>query len=149
MVSLVEEASVITLDVLGIERVLVETNAPARYDYAGLTLVGDRSPEKDGTRLVLVPRHVLDAQLQRYGSGLYVSTVVEDPFVSVEYIREQLLALAKQLGGESLVEQLALQLQREFGFGITKSGVDFFLQDHFTPEKCRVLAMNLLARLGL
>lgn len=77
------------LDVLGVEMILLETSAPADYDYhPALHVYGRAKPEKGETRFVLVPLTDVAFQEMRYRSGLY--TVERSTFFAPEQLREML-----------------------------------------------------------
>lgn len=74
------------LNVLGVPMTLVETTAPARYDYGGFTVYGRSTPEKDEYRQALIPTELLSQQFPRYASGLYTGKIADDPLMSEEEI---------------------------------------------------------------
>lgn len=89
----------VTVDVLGTKMALLETSAPARYDYAGLTVMGDKEPTDGSTRMTLVPAEVVEAQLARYASGLHSRHVVEEHEVTPQAVIDRLRqVLYEQLG---------------------------------------------------
>lgn len=63
-----------TLDLFGQQYTLVETNAPAAYDYSAIPLVGG-DVSNGSTRVILLPTDMLPSQLARYSSGLYQGVV--------------------------------------------------------------------------
>ncbi len=78
-----------TVSLFGREWTLVETNAPTRYDYQGIHIMGDETPEAGSTRLVLIPSDGVALQIGRYRSGLFVG-VVSDLY-SADTITDELL----------------------------------------------------------
>ena len=83
------------VSVLGIDYVLVETNAPPSYDYDTIELTTGMGPGE--TRFTLVPAPGLKSQLARYASGLF-GGVVSDmyPPYAVEGV---LLQRMRRTGG--------------------------------------------------
>lgn len=99
--SAVPAATPTTVTIFGASYVLVETDAPQVYDYTSIALTpdvaGTLNRGGNQTRFTLVPTEMLDTQLARYRSGLYVG-VVSDLY-SADTISDQLFERMQRMEG--------------------------------------------------